>query len=280
MSILVTGVKGQLGFDLMKELKKRGLDCLGADIEDFDITDEKATKAFLASCRPEAVIHCAAYTAVDRAEDEPGLCKAVNADGPRNIAKACGEIGAKMVYLSTDYVFPGDGDRFYETGDPTGPLCVYGRTKLDGELAVRAALDRHFIVRTSWVFGVNGGNFIKTMLRLSESRDEISVVSDQIGSPTYTADLAPLLCDMVLTDRYGTYHATNEGICSWAQLAEAALRAAGRSARVNFITTEEYPASKATRPKNSRLSKRSLDDAGFKRLPEWRDAVGRYIEEL
>jgi dTDP-4-dehydrorhamnose reductase len=277
--ILVTGVKGQLGFDVAKELTKRGIDCLGTGSEDFDITEEEAVREFLISCQPETVIHCAAYTAVDKAEDAPEQCEAVNVAGSRNVAKACSEIGAKMIYLSTDYVFSGAGTGFYETDAPTGPLGVYGRTKLEGELAVRAALSRHFIVRTSWVFGVNGNNFIKTMLKLSESRDEVSVVSDQIGSPTYTADLAPLLCDMALTDRYGTYHATNEGICSFAELAEAAFREAGRNTRVNFITTEEYP-TRAPRPKNSRLSKQSLDQAGFNRLPDWRDAVKRYIEEL
>jgi len=279
MRILVTGVKGQLGFDVIKELKKRRINFLEADIEDFDITDEKAVRNYIVSNRPDAVIHCSAYTAVDKAEDDAELCRAVNADGPRNIAKACKEINAKMIYISTDYVFQGEGEAFFETDDATDPLCVYGKTKLEGEIAVKEILDRYFIVRISWVFGINGNNFIKTMLKLSETLDEVSVVSDQIGSPTYTADLASLLCDMVVTDKYGTYHATNEGICSWAELAEETFKIAGRNTKVNYITTEEYP-TRARRPRNSRLSKKSLDEAGFKRLPEWKDAVGRYIEEL
>lgn len=279
MRILVTGSKGQLGYDVIKELNRRKIECLGVDIEDFDITDEKAAKDFIVSYRPDAVIHCSAYTAVDKAEDNPELCRAVNAKGPKNIAKACREIDAKMIYISTDYVFPGDGEAFYETDDPTGPLCVYGETKLEGELEVERILERYFIVRTSWVFGKNGSNFIKTMLKLSETRDEVNVVSDQIGSPTYTADLAPLLCDMVVTDQYGTYHATNEGTCSWAELAEETFRIVDLKSKVNYIMTEDYP-TKSIRPKNSRLSKRSLDAAGFKRLPNWKDATERYIKEL
>ncbi|HWQ75635.1 MAG TPA: dTDP-4-dehydrorhamnose reductase [Syntrophomonas sp.] len=279
MKVLVTGIKGQLGFDVMKELKRRQIDSLGADIEDFDITDEKAARDFIVSNRPDAVIHCSAYTAVDKAEDNPELCRAVNAEGPRNIAKVCKEIDAKMIYISTDYVFPGDGAAFYETDVVIGPLSVYGQTKLEGELAVKELLYKHFIVRISWVFGINGNNFIKTMLKLSETRSEVSIVSDQIGSPTYTADLAPLLCEMVVTDKYGTYHATNEGTCSWAELAEETFKIAGRNTKVNFITTEKYP-TRAIRPKNSRLSKKSLDAAGFKRLPEWQDAVKRYLVEL
>ena len=279
MKVLVTGVNGQLGHDVVKELKKRNVDCLGVDIEDFDITDSEATAKFIINYKPSAVIHCSAYTAVDNAEDNQEICRAVNALGPKSIAKACKTIDSKMIYISTDYVFPGDGENFYETDDITGPKSVYGQTKLDGELAVKDILSKYYIVRISWVFGVNGNNFIKTMLKLSETRDEINVVSDQVGSPTYTADLAPLLCDMVVTDKYGTYHVTNEGICSWAELAEEIYHIAGRNTKVNFISTEEY-SSKAIRPKNSRLSKRSLDDAGFKRLPDWKDAVGRYISEL
>lgn len=279
MKVLVTGVKGQLGFDVIQELNKREIDCLGVDIEDFDITDADAVDRFVLSYQPEAVIHCSAYTAVDKAEDNFELCHAVNAEGPKNIAQACKKIDAKMIYISTDYVFPGQGETFYEIDDATAPLGAYGQTKLDGELAVRAILNKHFIVRISWVFGVNGSNFIKTMLKLSETRDEINIVGDQIGSPTYTADLAPLLCDMVATERYGIYHATNEGICSWAELAQEIFKLAACNTKVNAITTEEYP-SRAVRPKNSRLSKKSLDEAGFKRLPEWKDAVRRYLSEL
>ena len=279
MKILVTGVNGQLGYDVVQELNRRKIECQGVDIEDFDITDLKATMEFIVGYRPDAVIHCSAYTAVDKAEENLEVCRAVNAVGPLNIAIACRDINAKMIYISTDYVFPGSGERFYETDDDTGPLGVYGRTKLDGELAVKELLSRYFIVRISWVFGINGNNFIKTMLKLSETYDEINVVSDQIGSPTYTADLAALLCDIVVTEKYGTYHATNEGICSWAELAEEVFRIVGRNTKVNCITTEEYRA-KAARPKNSRLSKKSLDEAGFKRLPEWRDAVIRYLREI
>lgn len=279
MKILVTGANGQLGYDVVKELTGRKSDCMGVDLDDFDITDAGATERFIANYHPDAVIHCSAYTAVDKAEDNVELCRKVNADGPANIAKACKAIDAKMIYISTDYVFPGTGEVFYKTDDATEPLGVYGQTKLEGELAVKSILDKYFIVRISWAFGVNGNNFIKTMLKLAETRDEISVVNDQIGSPTYTADLAPLLCDMVNTDQYGIYHATNEGICSWADLAEEALKQAGLNTKVKRITTAEYP-SKAARPMNSRLSKKSLDEAGFKRLPDWRDAVKRYMKAI
>lgn len=276
MKILVTGVKGQLGYDVMKVLAERKIEAVGADIEEFDITDLDATRRFITKHRPDAVIHCSAYTAVDKAEENKDLCRKVNAEGPRNIATVCKEIGAKMVYISTDYVFPGTGDRFYEVDDPTGPLSEYGKTKLDGELAVKELLTRYFIVRISWVFGVNGNNFVKTMLRLGKERSEINVVCDQIGSPTYTADLAPLLCDMVVTDKYGTYHATNEGVCSWAEFTQEIFRLAGYNTKVNPISSSQYP-TKAVRPLNSRMSKSELDRQGFKRLPEWQDAVERYV---
>ena len=191
----------------------------------------------------------------------------------------CEKIGAKMVYISTDYVFPGTGEQFYETDDPTGPLSVYGKTKLGGELAVRQLLQRYFIVRISWVFGKNGNNFVKTMLRLGKERDQVNVVCDQIGSPTYTADLAPLLCDMVMTEKYGIYHATNEGICSWADFAAEIFRQGGCRAKMHPIPSSEYPA-KAARPCNSRMSKKSLDEAGFSRLPSWQDALTRYLKEI
>ena len=279
MKILVTGRNGQLGYDVCRILDKRGIENHGVDIDDFDITNANATRDYLLINRPDAVIHCAAWTAVDKAEDEPERVMEVNADGPRNIAAACHELGAKMVYVSTDYVFPGIGDRFYEPDDPTGPLCVYGASKLAGEVAVRELLEQCFIVRTSWVFGKNGSNFIKTMLRLSETRDEISVVCDQIGSPTYTADLASLLCDMIVTDRYGVYHATNEGICSWAELATEVFKRTGKATKVIFVPTSEYP-TRAARPLNSRLSKKCLEDAGFSRLPDWKYAVKNYLMEI
>ncbi|MGI6093745.1 MAG: dTDP-4-dehydrorhamnose reductase, partial [Negativicutes bacterium] len=227
MKILVTGVAGQLGYDVIKVLKQRNIECFGTDIAEFDITDFNATNAFITEYHPDAIIHCAAYTAVDKAEDNQEICQAVNVRGTENIAKVCKAIGAKMMYISTDYVFPGTGEKYYEVDDPTGPLSVYGQTKLDGENTVRSIINKHFIVRISWVFGKNGNNFVKTMLRLGKEREEVNVVCDQIGSPTYTADLAPLLCDMVVTEKYGTYHAANEGVCSWAEFAEEIFRQAG-----------------------------------------------------
>jgi dTDP-4-dehydrorhamnose reductase len=279
LKILVTGANGQLGYDAMKVLKARKIECMGVDINDFDITDEEVAFEYIVGYHPNAVIHCSAYTAVDKAEENEKLCRAVNADGTRNIAKACKKIDTKMVYISTDYVFPGTGEDAYEVDDPKGPLNVYGRTKLEGEEAVRELVNKHFIVRISWVFGKNGNNFVKTMLRLGREHNEINVVSDQIGSPTYTADLAPLLCDMVVTEKYGTYHATNEGYCSWAEFAQEIFKQAGYDTKVNFIPTSVYP-TQAKRPFNSRLSKKSLDDAGFFRLPDWRDALRRYLKEI
>lgn len=279
MKILVTGVGGQLGYDVMKVLKRRNIECTGADRREFDITDFGQTQAFIKKEMPDAVIHCAAYTAVDKAENNMELCKAVNTEGARNIAKVCKEIDAKMVYISTDYVFPGTGETAYEVDDPKGPQSVYGSTKLGGEEAIKELLGRYFIVRISWVFGKNGNNFVKTMLRLGKEHSEINVVDDQIGSPTYTADLAPLLCDMVTTEKYGTYHATNEGYCSWAEFAAEIFRLAGYKTKVNFIPSSEYP-SKAKRPFNSRMSKKGLDEAGFHRLPAWQDALGRYLKEI
>lgn len=276
MKVLVTGVRGQLGFDVVKVLNQRGIECLGADIHDFDITDPAATHSFIVKYAPDAVIHCSAYTAVDKAEDNPGICRRVNVDGPANIAATCTEIGAKMVYISTDYVFPGDGEKPFEVDSPTGPLNVYGSTKLDGEVEVKKRLKKYFIVRTSWVFGLNGHNFVKTMLKIGRERPEVSVVCDQIGSPTNTADLAPLLCDMIVGEKYGTYHATNEGYCSWAEFTQEIFRLAGYQTKVNFIPSSAYP-SKAKRPLNSRLSKKSLDDAGFRRLPTWQESVAKYI---
>lgn len=279
MKVLVTGVGGQLGYDVMKVLKLRNIECLGADIAEFDITNFAATNVFISKYNPDAVIHCSAYTAVDKAEDNLEICQAVNVKGTENIAKICRTIDAKMIYISTDYVFPGTGDTYYEVSDKTGPLSAYGQTKLDGENAVRATIDKYFIVRISWVFGENGNNFIKTMLKLGKEHDQLNVVCDQIGSPTYTADLAPLLCDMVVTKKYGTYHATNEGICSWAQLAEEVFKQTGYMTKVNFIPSSDYP-TKAVRPINSRMSKNSLDAAGFDRLPSWQDAVDRYLKRI
>ena len=278
MKVLITGVSGQLGHDAAKELTRRGIPFLGVSSKELDITDRDAVRRVMEDYRPDAVLHCAAWTKVDLAEDEPEACMRVNADGTRHIAEACRDTGAKLVYISTDYVFPGTGDRPWETGDETAPLNVYGRSKLAGEEAVRALLERYFIVRTSWVIGAHGNNFVKTMLRLAETHRELRVVDDQIGSPTFTADLAPLICDMIETGRYGTYHATNEGFCSWAELAEAVFRLTGKDVAVHPVSTEEY-AAKAVRPKNSRLSKRSLDAGGFKRLPGWEDALERLLDK-
>ena len=279
MKILVTGATGQLGWDVVKELKKRNIECRGVGSKDLNITDKEAVFAYIRSYQPDAVIHCAAYTAVDKAEDEPEQCRDVNVNGTAYIAEACREIDAKMIYISTDYVFGDDGDRPHEVNDPVHPLNVYGQTKWEGEEAVRRILRKYFIVRISWVFGEHGNNFVKTMLRLGQTHKEISVVADQFGAPTYTADLAPLLCDMVQTDKYGTYHACNSGCCSWAEFAEEIFRQAHMDVKVKHITTEEYP-TKARRPKNSRLSMRSLGNAEFRRLIEWETAVRCSINQL
>lgn len=279
MKILVTGVKGQLGYDVIKVLNRRNIECLGVDIDDFDITDFDATQKFIKNYNPTAIIHCSAYTAVDKAEDNKELCRLVNFQGAKNIALVCKEIDAKMIYISTDYIFPGVGDLEYEINDEVAPLSVYGQTKLEGEIAVKDILNKYFIVRISWVFGKNGNNFIKTMLRLGKEKQEVNVVCDQIGSPTYTSDLAVLLCDMVVTDKYGIYHATNEGFCSWAEFAQEIFRQANYNTKVNFITTDMYP-TKAKRPENSRMSKKSLDLNGFNRLPDWKDALSRYLKEI
>lgn len=277
MRVLVTGASGQLGYDVCRELTRRGIVNRGVDIEELDITDGNAVGAFIDDYSPDALIHCAAWTAVEAAEDDPERARKVNTDGTRNIAAACERIGTGMMYISTDYVFPGTGELYYEPDDPTGPLNVYGRTKLDGERAVREQLSRYFIVRISWAFGRNGNNFVKTMLQLAKMRDKIRVVCDQIGSPTYTADVAPLLCDMIETEKYGTYHATNEGVCSWAELAREIFKIAGIPVKVEPVLSDEYSA-RAVRPLNSRLSKDKLVANGFPRLPDWHDAVERFLK--
>lgn len=279
MKILVTGVSGQLGYDVERELDQRGIEHLGTSSRELDITDREAVERLMERYRPDAVIHCAAYTKVDLAEDEPERCWAVNADGTRNVAAACRRTGAKLLYISTDYVFPGTGERSYETGAPTGPVNTYGRSKLAGELAVQSLLEKYFIVRISWVFGKNGNNFVKTMLRLAETRTELTVVCDQIGSPTYTADLAPLLCDMVQTERYGIYHATNGGTCAWSEFAKAIFELADKQVTVYPIPTSAYP-TRAVRPLNSRMSKECLHSNGFQELPEWKNALARYLKEI
>lgn len=279
MKVLVTGINGQLGHDVMAELERRHIECIGAGRQQFDITDYEAVREFITAVRPDAVIHCSAYTAVDKAESNADACYQANAVGPENIAKACKAIDAKMVYISTDYVFPGTGEQFYKVDDLTGPINVYGKTKLAGEQAVQRILTKYFIVRISWVFGKNGNNFVKTMLRLGKEREKLTVVADQVGSPTYTADLAPLLCDMVATDKYGVYHATNEGVCSWAEFAAEIMQQAGLGCKIMPISTSDYP-TPAKRPLNSRMSKDKLVVCGFKQLPTWQDALSRYLKEL
>ena len=245
----------------------------------MNLLDPAAVKQYLTAAAPEAVIHCAAYTAVDRAEDDTETCLAVNYLGTKAIAETCAEIGCKLLFISTDYVFPGIGERPWEPDDETDPLNTYGRSKLLGEEAVCAATKKHYIVRISWLYGVNGKNFVKTMLRLGAEKNEIRVVNDQIGSPTYSRDLSVLLADMIVTDSYGTYHASNEGFCSWYEFACAIIQKAGLPARVVPVPSSEYP-TRARRPMNSRMSKDKLTACGFRRLPPWDDALTRFLSEL
>lgn len=279
MKVLVTGVKGQLGYDVVNELTKRGHIAIGTDIEEMDITDAGSVDKVIEESAPDAVVHCAAYTAVDAAEDNVDLCRKINAEGTQNIANVCKELDIKMVYISTDYVFDGEGERPWEPDDKRTPLNVYGQTKYEGELAVENTLEKFFIVRIAWVFGVNGKNFIKTMLNLGKTRDSLTVVNDQFGSPTYTYDLAKLLVDMVETDKYGIYHATNEGICTWYEFACEIFKQAGMDINVSPVLASEYPA-KAKRPSNSRMSKEKLTENGFEKLPTWQDALARYLKEI
>ena len=302
MRVFVTGVGGQLGHDIMNELHKRGYEGVGSDLApvysgiadgsavtsmpyvSLDITDKTAVANAILEMRPDAVIHCAAWTAVDAAEDEDKkeLVRRVNADGTQFVADACKMLGCKMLYLSTDYVFDGKGETPWQP-DCTeyDPVNVYGQSKLDGELAVRNTLEKYFIVRIAWVFGLNGKNFVKTMLALSEKYDTLRVVCDQVGTPTYTIDISRLLVDMVETEKYGCYHATNEGgYISWYEFACEIFRQAGKSTKVIPVTTAEYGLSKATRPFNSRLDKSKLVENGFVPLPTWKDALSRYLKEI
>ena len=275
MKVLVTGVKGQLGYDVVNELKKRGHEAVGVDVEEMDITDGQACRRVITEAGPDAVIHCAAYTAVDAAEDNVDLCRRVNADGTRNIAAVCRDLD-----ISTDYVFNGQGLRPWEPDDEREPLNVYGQTKCEGEMAVEELVKKFFIVRIAWVFGVNGKNFIKTMLRLGKENGAVSVVDDQIGSPTYTYDLARLLVDMIESEKYGRYHATNEGLCSWYEFASEIFRQAGMDqVKVTPVTSDEFKA-KAKRPMNSRMDKSKLAANGFEPLPAWQDALSRYLKEI
>ncbi len=288
MKVFVTGVGGQLGYDVLKELKKRGHECVGSDITEsaeikLDITDKAAVEEALSKIKPDAVIHCAAWTAVDAAEDEENKAKvyAVNVTGTQNIAEACKKLDCKMIYISTDYVFNGQGTEPWRADcREYAPLNYYGQTKLEGELAVAKAIEKYFIVRIAWVFGLNGKNFIKTMINVGKTHDAVRVVNDQIGTPTYTYDLARLLVDMAETEKYGYYHATNEGgYISWYDFCCEFYRQYGLTTKVIPVTTAEYGLSKAARPFNSRLDKSKLIEAGFKPLPDWKDAVKRYLEE-
>lgn len=277
MRFLVTGVKGQLGHDVMEELDLRGHEGVGVDIEEMDVTDAKTVDRVIKEAKADGVIHCAAYTAVDAAEDNEELCTKINADGTESIAKVCRELDLPLMYISTDYVFDGEGERPWEPEDPCHPLNVYGQSKYLGEQAVQKYLDKYYIVRIAWVFGVSGNNFIKAMLNKAKTTNRVTVVSDQVGSPTYTRDLAVLLVDMMETDRYGIYHATNEGICTWYEFAKEIFVQAGIDMEVIPISADEYPA-KAKRPHNSRMEKNKLDTAGFRRLPAWQDALKRYLK--
>ena len=302
MKVFVTGVAGQLGHDVMNELASRGYEGIGTDLApeyngvqdgsyvttaqyvSLDITDKAAVDKTIQEIHPDVVVHCAAWTAVDAAEDEDKQAKvrAINAGGTQNIASACKEVNAKMVYISTDYVFDGQGTEPWQPDcKDYKPLNVYGQTKLEGELAVSQTLDKYFIVRIAWVFGKNGNNFIKTMLNVGKKYDTLKVVNDQIGTPTYTYDLARLLVDMIETDKYGYYHATNEGgYISWYDFACEIFKQAGYTNTVIPVTTEEYGLSKAARPFNSRLDKSKLAENGFKPLPTWQDALARYLKEI
>lgn len=285
MKILVTGVNGQLGYDCVRELNERGYtNVKGIDIDDLDITNEEAVHKYINEYKPAIVMHNAAWTQVDKAEQMPDKVYEVNALGPKYIAEACKEVDAKMVYISTDYVFNGLGDKLFEIDDPKDGLSIYGKTKSQGEDFVISTIDKYFIIRISWVFGKNGNNFVKTMLKLADmGKTELNVVCDQIGSVTYTYDLSKLLCDMIETEKYGIYHATNEGYISWAEFAEEIFKQTNKNVHVNYVTTLEYkklvPA-QADRPLNSRMSKTSLDEAGFNRLPDWKDALNRYLKEI
>ena len=278
MRILVTGARGQLGNDAVAELESRGHDVIAADVAEMDITDSAAVSSFIKSSAPDAVIHCAAYTATEKAEEEPTVCERVNALGTRNIAAVCRELDIKLLYISTDYVFDGQGEQPFKTDDAVAPLSVYGRTKYEGEVAVRELTDKHFIVRISWVFGLHGKNFVTTMLRLGQN-GKVFAVNDQIGSPTYTRDLSVLLADMIASENYGTYHSTNEGLCSWYDFAKEIFAISRMDVEVVPVGADHFP-SKIRRPANSRLDKSSLDAAGFARLPHWKDALARYLEEI
>lgn len=285
IKILVTGVNGQLGYDVCRELKERGYNnYLGIDRNELDITDKEKVHQFILEYKPDVVIHCAAWTQVDKAEQMQEEVYKVNALGTKYIAYSCKEINAKMIYISTDYVFDGKGDKYFEIDDEKNGLSIYGKTKSEGEDFVTSILNKFFIIRISWAFGINGNNFVKTMLKLAElGKEELNVVCDQIGSPTYTLDLAKLIIEMIETEKYGIYHATNEGVCSWGEFAKEIFKQANKNVKVNYVTTEEYKKivlNQAERPLNSRMSKKSLIENGFNLLPTWQDALRRYLKEM
>lgn len=286
MRCLITGFKGQLGYDIARELKKRGEnDFLAIDKEDMDITDKNSVMKLVKDYNPDVIFHCAAWTAVDKAEDEElkDAVFNVNVNGAKNLTEASIKVGAKIVYMSTDYVFDGTKNGLYNENDKVNPKSVYGKTKYLGEQEVRKN-PKHFITRISWVFGINGNNFIKTMIKLSSNHSELNVVNDQVGSPTYTVDLAKILIDMANSDKYGTYNVTNEGFCSWAEFAKYIFESNNLDIKVNEVSTDEYlkitGTKQAYRPKNSKLSKDKLEKNGFDRLPTWKDATARYCDEL
>jgi len=279
MKVLVTGYGGQLGYDVVRQLEMRGIECRGVDVGDFDLTDGEAVKAYVTDYVPDVIVHCAAYTAVDKAESEPEVCAKVNGVGTMNMVRAALAVGAKLVYISTDYVFSGDGDQPFEVDEPYQPRNVYGLSKVQGEMAVRSLMTRFFILRTSWVFGKNGKNFVRTMLRLGAEKPQLSVVCDQIGSPTYTRDLARVICDLVPTEKYGIYHVRNEGYVSWAEFAQMIMRRAGLPCQILPVPTSEYP-TPARRPLNSRMSAKALADAGIQPMPSVASALDRFLREL
>nr|WP_313120162.1 dTDP-4-dehydrorhamnose reductase [Proteiniclasticum ruminis] len=279
LKFMVTGGNGQLGHDVVLKLKELNINVIAPGRDDFDLTNREQIQKYIFKEKPDVIIHCAAYTAVDKAEDEKDICYSINLEGTRFIAETAKQINAKLVYVSTDYVFDGLGEEPHSEDKETKPVNYYGYTKEQGEKIVRAILDNYFIVRTSWVYGSNGNNFVKTMLKLAESRNELNVVSDQIGAPTYTKDLADFIINLVKTNQYGIYHGVNEGYCSWYEFAKTIFEKSGIEMKINPISTKEYP-TKAARPLNSKLSKRNTDKAGISRLPHWEDAISRFISEL
>ena len=279
MKVLVTGCNGQLGWDVMRLLEERGVPCRGVDAQDFDLTDGAAVKACVQEYAPDVIVHCAAYTAVDRAESEPEVCAAVNGDGTMNVVRAALSVGAKLACISTDYVFSGAGEEPWAEDAPYGPQNVYGLSKVQAEIAVRSLMKRYFLIRTSWMFGLHGNNFVRTMLRLGKEKSEVRVVSDQIGSPTYSADLARVICDLIRTDKFGIYHVTNEGYMSWAHFARLIMVSRGLNCRVVSVPSTEYP-TPARRPLNSRLAGSALKAAGIEPMPTVESALNRYLSQL